>query len=558
MEAGPIDLQTLINAPKQYVIPVFQRYYSWKEKNWKTLWEDIEELSDPEIGGSTHFMGPLVFFALPQKFTGINHFQVIDGQQRLMTFALLFCAVRYMAHELEMTRLAEEIHNNFLIHEYAEKSDRFRIFPRQRDRDEFIRAVLNPTLDIDGQIGAALRYFVDRVRGFIAPDPKPRLQALVNLLKTRLEFVYIQLGNENPYEIFKSLNSTGIPLAQADLIRNFVFMHVDVDEQDRFDDDLWKPLEAHFEYKDGEKAGQLSATALTAFFRDYLMLYGRYIAQNAIFSNFEARYEADGSDPYELAKKLKYNAELYDIIRGRASHTSSRVTRSLQKLRALDSSTTYPVLLKLLHFNKEGSLSDDELSYAIDMLTGFILRRFVLGWSSRGYGPSFASSSRSLSKDPVANLRAFLTEKGYPTDDQFRKAFVNFRLYTSRYARSILEALERAIPNKERPDLSQTSIEHVMPRALSSEWRDYLGEDAQQVHNEWLHSPGNLTLSAYHGGYGNGLFERKRPMYKDSNIRLTKELAEYEHWGAEQIQARGQKLAELAAKIWIGPDGSAS
>jgi hypothetical protein len=358
------------------------------------------------------------------------------------------------------------------------------------------------------------------------------------------------LEHENAYNIFKSLNSTGVPLEAADLIRNFVFMHVRPDDQDEFDRDLWRPLEARF----SDSLGNFSGGAFSGFFRDFLMRDGRYVKPKATFETFEERYEATGFKPVDLAKELATFANYYEIICERKPDPSATVIKALAHLRALESSTTYPLLLNLFHRRAQGQLGDADLVEALNALSGFILRRFICGESSRGYGRTFVSACNALGVNAVGSLRGFLESKGWPDALVFASAFRTFNLYQRGYGRVILEALEAAHEHKEPADLSAAEIEHIMPQTLSDQWKKDLGAEAERIHSEWLHTPGNLTLSAYNQELWNNPFAEKRPQYAQSNIVMTRKLSELPKWGEEEIRSRGQVLADMAAKVWTGPD----
>jgi hypothetical protein len=555
MDAKAVDLRSLINAPKQFLIPVFQRYYSWKLENWQQLWDDIETLFDENGQPQSHFMGSLVFIpVLPIPIQGNPQYQVIDGQQRLMTLSLLLCALRYHARQFEQHSLEAELHRHYMVHEFGVGHEQYRIYPRLRDRNQFLLATDDPTAQIDGQVGEALSFFKESIGKFIAPDPPERLRNLFEYIKARLEFVYIQLDAENPYEIFKSLNSTGVPLSEADLIRNFVFMHIDVFEQDRFDDTHWRPLEAHFEYKSGDRIGELNVNLATRFFRDFLMQSGDYVRSDAVFATFEKRYK-DRFSPRQLAEKLKKNAEFYDILRGISPHPTASVEKSLAKVHKLDTSTAYPLLLVLLHLADEGKISNAELSQGIELIAGFVLRRYATSQSSRAYGRWFVIACRELKKQPLHNLDKYLREKGFPSDKQFQAGFATFPWYIRSYTNVILEALERHIPHKEAADLKNASIEHIMPHTLSDAWRTVLGPEAERIHEEWLHTIGNLTLSAYNPELQNHPFAVKREEYARSNIQLNRRLAKHEQWAETEIRERGLQLAAVASQIWRGSLG---
>lgn len=551
MDAKAINLQSLLNAPKQFLIPVFQRYYSWKQENWQQLWDDIEALFDQEQQ-LAHFMGSLVFIpVLPPPIDGNPQYQVIDGQQRLMTLTLLICAVRYHAAQHKQQALEAEIHRYYLIHEFRQGYEHYRVYPRQRDRDLFLSAIDTPSTEIEGQVGEALKFFIEHIALFIESDPPSRLRTLFDHLKSRLDFVYVQLDTENPYEIFKSLNSTGVPLSEADLIRNFVFMHVDVQEQNHFDDTYWRPFEAHFEYKSGEQIGELNVGLATRFFRDFLMKSGEYVRSNAVFATFESRYGSK-FDPVTLTKELTRNAEYYDVLRGIESHKSTAVSNSLNKLQKLDTSTVFPLLLALWQKAEESVMSEDELRTAIELLAGFILRRYATNQSSRAYGRWFVSACKDLKDKPLIHLNRYLQGKGFPNDKQFETGFATFPWYIRSYAYVILEALERSIPNKEPADLTNVSIEHIMPQTLTDEWLADLGSEAERVYEEWLHTIGNLTLSGYNPELRNYAFTVKRQLYDKSGIQLNRQLAKLEKWTEKQIKERGSQLARVASKMWIG------
>jgi len=549
MKAFNQTLQGTLQSPNQYVIPVFQRYYSWKKENWEKLWDDLTELYTPEQANRHHFMGSLVF--VPEKHypSLVPAYQVIDGQQRLITLSLLLCALRDVASSLRFNELAEEITVNYLVHHFKKGREHFRVFPRQRDRDLYLAAIEQKDT-AKGHLSVALSYFSDQVKTIPNASTEDGLRALFNILQTRLEFVHIVLDSENPYRIFKSLNSTGVDLSEADLIRNFVFMHVDIEYQDEFDEKLWKPMEKHFE----DSQGNLDGSRLSSFFRDFLMYKGKYISPDTTFDAFEQQYTGTSFEPEELAEELMHNAFFYDVVRGTQVHSSKEANLALAQLRGLESSTTYPLVLNLLHKVEDGVMSIQDLEHAFELLAGFIMRRLVCGESSRAYGRWFVSACTELGSSPLDGLWKFLNSKGYPSNARFKADFAGFNLYGSRYCLFILKTLEKAHSHKEPADLSQAQIEHVMPQKMSPIWITDLGSEAERIHSKWLHTIGNLTLSAYNPELSNKPFDDKRKWYATSNIVLTRSISEYEKWTETEIIERRQKLTELAAQVWIGPD----
>lgn len=548
------SIQTLgqiLYSPSQYVIPVFQRNYRWRQPQWEQLWESIEVIQSPDKKGN-HFMGFLVFVpGLPQPGQNTT-FHLIDGQQRLTTLSILLIALRNTAKEQGLDELAEEISQDYLIHRRKDGDGHYRLLPKQRDREEYLSLVDGGDETVDGMADAA-EYFADKAANFASDNPD-KLRDLFNVVCQRLEFMCATLETENAYSIFKSLNSTGVPLGASDLIRNFVFMHVNPTEHDKFDDASWTPLESRFENAEGG----LDEDRFSRFFRDFLMSSaGRYIGPKDTFPAFESRYAATGFSPLALTETLAQNAEYHEIIASKHEDMDSAVTHALLGLNALESSTTYPLILALFNARAAGVIQSDQLAAAIQMLRGFILRRFICSESSRGYGQLFVRAIVQLGDNPLQALEYYLQDRGWPEDERFQSTFAEFPMYGSVYAREVLEALERAPGHKEPADLSQTQIEHILPQTLSDGWRENLGTEADRIQATWQHRIGNLTLSAYNLPLWNHTFDIKRAVYAESNIGLTRTLATYSTWGELEISQRGQLLASRAVAIWRGPQAIA-
>lgn len=547
MKAIVSPLSELLSKQVQYVIPVFQRQYRWERPQWERLWSSILDFRDPARGGK-HFMGFLVAMqsgiALPGQ---ANRYFLIDGQQRLTTLTLLLVALRNVARSRGDEDFAGEIEDNYLIHSRKRDEQRYRILPKELDRDALL-AIIDSKPHQPGRMAEALSYFEVELQG-LEGDAGQTLPELFHIVCQRLEFMSAVLDGENAYNIFKSLNSTGVPLGQSDLIRNFVFMHVPPDAHDDFDRDAWSPLEAMF----ADAEGRLDEERFSRFFRDRLMADGQYVQPKDTFPTFEASHEGMSFDPVVLAKAITADAGYYQVITGNRQDVEVAVTVAMAALNELESSTTYPLLLALFRFRAAGRITGIELAHSLDLLRGFILRRLICGESSRGYGQMFV---RALAEDdgtPLATLEHYLLGRGWPHDALFQEAFALFPLYKSSYARHVLEMLERARGHKEQASLAQTQVEHVMPQTLTAAWNEALGDEAERVHAEWLHRPGNLTLSAYNQEVGNQPFAHKQARFHDSNVSLTRDIAKSDVWTEPQILERGRALAKQAVELWPGP-----
>lgn len=547
MNASEAQLQGILNSPNRYIVPVFQRYYSWEKENWEQLWEDIEALMEDtkENKEPTHFMGSLVFIPeqlLPNK---APTFQIIDGQQRMMTILILLCGLRNVAKLFGYEILATEINNTYIVHQYKQGVERYRVYPRHQDKEDFEFAVTGEK-EPENRVGEALSFFTKKILQEENLKSAEQLETFKQILVSGLEFVHITLGNENPYQIFKSLNSTGVNLEEGDLIRNYVFMHLKTAEQNEFDEKHWKPLEKKFADCEGNLDGKL----ISSFFRDFLMRNGKYVRKTETYKSFENEYVSGLFDPKTIVKELHKSADLYNIIQGQTIHTSQYVEESLGKLRELDSSTTYPLILKL--FLLELPLVD--IIKAIDWLSSFILRRFVCQESSRAYGKWFVAACEELREKPIENLRMFLLSKGFPSDTRFAEQFKMFNLYGSRYTKAILARIEQSCGHKEPVNLTTAEVEHIMPQLLNDDWKNELGSEFLRIHESLLHTIGNLTLTGYNPELSNKHFKYKKLEYANSHISLTKMIADYDEWNEETILSRGELLIERAKDIWKAPE----
>ena len=246
MQVGERKLKDLLHSGDQFIIPVFQREYVWRERDWERLWDDLCALEESD-GPPEHFMGSIVSVPSHENQPGQpSRYLVIDGQQRLITFTALLCALRDHAKSYGLDKLAAQVQKSYLIHEFGEGLARYKVLPRIRDRQQFFDLVDEKALVAKSRIREAYSYFFQKM-GALDGDAEASLRSMVNAVTARLSLVTITLQpDQNPFAIFATLNATGQKLEEADLIRNYVFMGVPLPEQDDFDAQQWIPFEARF------------------------------------------------------------------------------------------------------------------------------------------------------------------------------------------------------------------------------------------------------------------------------------------------------------------------
>jgi uncharacterized protein with ParB-like and HNH nuclease domain len=354
MDARARKVGEILHASDQYLIPFFQRNYSWVKANWDRLWNDLTTLIEDQ-SQSQHFLGPLVCTPTSHVPSRVAGYLLIDGQQRLTSLILLLTGLRDVAHSYNLTDISEEITEDYLIHKRKEGLERYKVIPRLGDRTVLVSLIEGKSTATfnDFQIIKAYKYFRRRVEQVLRGNSDKEgdvLKDWLTVITSRLALVVITIDQENPYEIFDSLNSTGLPLEEADLIRNHVFMRVPLEQQEQFNTEVWSKFEESF------PPGDDNAKSQTVFYRNYLMSYGVYVKLNQTFVEFRKQYQEKGLVPesqvHSMMEYLGYSRQIDQP--GRCSEPWLR--SELENLQLLDVNTAHPLLFALFQQYSTGRL----------------------------------------------------------------------------------------------------------------------------------------------------------------------------------------------------------
>jgi uncharacterized protein with ParB-like and HNH nuclease domain/predicted transport protein len=555
MKAIDRPFTKIINGTTQFVIPVFQRDYSWTEAECEQLWKDILQIaSDTTERG--HFLGSVVYVSTGDSSAGFTRWLLIDGQQRVTTLTLLLTALRDHIREIEWTGTEDgptvkRVEAYFLKNVQEEGSREHKLVLRRHDQ-----ATLNALLeglDLPAEASERIRDNYDFFREQLADaDPEEVYKGIGRLVVVD---VTLDRGTDDPQLIFESLNSTGMDLSQSDLIRNFILMRLPEREQTRLYETYWSKIESLF--RGSEKT-------FDAFVRDYIALRTQASKQekaDEIYFAFRRLFGAIGSEVENL------DGFLQDLLRFARYHAAFSIgadaaqalREPLARLRRLvDVPATLVMRLYDLH-DHNGTLSEAEFVKAIELIESYVFRRAICGEQTRGYWQTFANLAYRLDQDrPFESLTVGLARQRdnyrFPDDVEFRKAVEERDLYGLRVCTHLLDRLENH-GNKEPTDTSKFSIEHIMPQneKLSPEWRKMLGEEWREVQKDWLHRLGNLTLTGYNSTYSDRPFEEKKSIsggFAESSVRLNRFVREQPQWTADEMQCRGQQLAQQALQVW--------
>lgn len=541
MQASETKLQQIIEGTKQYVVPLFQRAYSWKKSEWQVLWNDIAELCSVD-NPRPHFMGSIVTMPTVSVPEGVSKYLLIDGQQRLTTSFILLCALRDKAQQSGELEVAAEIDNTILVNPYKKGLDYYKILPTQLDREAFRRLIEKEAHIENNAISECYVFFEKKIR-----QSQLEFQKIKRVICSNLSVVSVVLSNEDdPYLVFENLNAKGRPLTQADLIRNYFFMRIHVDSQEHVYEKYWLPMQ------------NLLDDSLTEFIRHYLTKSGVEVKQNEIY--FEIKERISKGDPLSYLQDLCVFAEYYARLLNPEREKKENIRKYLHRLNRLEVSTVYPFLLNCYDDWLKDRITEEELVSIFKIIENFILRRFICNIQTRGLNRIFALLYSQVSKDFnlvsdtfVERLKLALQSRDYPKDSEFKSRLTDVKLYgsnRSEKARLILESIEEYFKHKEQVSLDSLSIEHVMPQTLNHWWKEQLGEDWALTHELLIHSLGNLTLTAYNSELSNDDFLAKRTHFQNSHLELNKYFHDKNSWCREDIEERAAYLAEIALQIW--------
>ena len=553
-----IRLQQVLEGTKQYRVPLYQRTYSWTPKQLARLWSDIVDLSDARIedAHAKHFTGSLVL-STGGIGPGGAEFLVVDGQQRLTTLSVLIAAIRDHIEKADpdSPEKVARLHETYLSDRFKRGDDRLKLLPTQADRDAF-RGIVDRTVGDNLRSGVidAYRFFRARLIEADDPDDPHDIDRIASAVLDGLVFVAITANHDdNVYRIFESLNNTGMKLTQGDLLRNYIFMRLGHRGEEVYTS-VWLPMQT-----------LLSSADLEALFWMDMTWSHPEAKQGDIYALQEARMsrlpEAEIEPEVRRYARL---AHLLSQMRDPSRAAEPSVRESLNRLNAWGSAAADPLILRILHEAEEGA-SNDEVVRALAILESYLVRRLLINAPPSALSRILLRAADELQPDDLsASLHRYLSKgrKFYATDRQIAEAVLSRPFYYAgrpTQRKTLLAWLEKLEAGKEPASLEKATIEHVMPQTLTAAWHDSLSSDlgefasVEDLHEAYIHTLANLTLSGYNSELSNSPFETKRMLLAESNIALNRPIAENSRWGREQIVQRGTKLAAAVAGHWVAP-----
>ena len=584
MQGNAKSIYSVFTENSRFIVPIYQRPYSWRNEHCKQLWDDIVACATGKR--DKHFFGSTV------RVPDASGMIVIDGQQRITTISLLMLAIRaaLVSGEKTATRggsTKDWILNEFLLERcYPPRMDALKLLLVHGDADAYASLMENPKTAPDCNLRKNYEFFLGCVR-----EAKFSIDELLNGIE-KLTVIDISIDPaDNPQLVFESINSTGLDLTEGDKVRNFILMGLTNEQQAAYYEKYWKKIETlvRRDSEDTDSVGLFIRDALTAIRSEIPGLKVIYPE----FKRFYAESDAGKKGAESVLSLLLEYAESYELLLHPDRIPNKRVAFVMACINRQECLPAYPYLVELFRIWRQEKLTADQVAACLHIVDSFVLRRLICDLPTNSLNKIFTDLNKAISKmqedDPDTQipyeerlacvLKSRTGKARFPDDDEFRTGMVERHVYELRtknraYLLSRLEhGTSKTAPTNGVDDpVFQNiadkvySVEHVMPQTLNDQWRKALGENADEVQKKWLHRLGNLTLTAYNSDMGNGEFASKKgrslnELQKDNfgfsneahHLFLTEFISQQTQWTAAEIEKRAVMLANRAIDIWRYP-----
>ncbi|MEG2556343.1 MAG: DUF262 and DUF1524 domain-containing protein [Odoribacter sp.] len=555
MKATSANLLSIIKGPKQFIIPIYQRTYSWLLPQCNKLFNDILKISSNELMQG-HFIGSVVYFQESiHTVSDVPKLLVIDGQQRLTTVTLIIIALAEFIrnNDVEIDTTFTKLQNYYLLNADEDSELRYKLLLTKRDKETLINLIngIEPTEEHSLRLVENYKFFKSKIS-------KENIVDVYNgILRLFIVDVALEKDKDNPQLIFESMNSTGLDLSQADLIRNYILMGQDIKLQTELYERYWFPMEQSY--------GNEYSSRFNWFVRDYLSVQTGVIPTiGKVYENFKA-YVQSNKSPNTITGVVqdlfKYSGYYVNMVLRKERDLELR--KLFSNIMRLKVDVSYPFLLPVYNDYTDEVITIDEFKEIIALIENYVFRRAICGIPTNSLNKTFATLYKSIDKSQyLESLKAAFQLMGnykrFPNDTEFEREITSKDVYNFRSRNYLLHRLENH-NRKETVSTDDYTIEHIMPQnpKLSTKWQNMLGGNWQEVQKTYLHTLGNLTLTGYNSELSDNTFDIKKSMeggFNDSPLRLNRFMQKVDIWNEKTINERAKELATIAAKIWKAPN----
>jgi len=566
MKANEINLNRFLSqTDTQFVIPVYQRNYDWTLTQCKQLYRDILEVGNNKKT-SAHFIGSIVYIHDDvYSASSIRELTIIDGQQRLTTITLIYLALYHLAIKMENNSLKAKINETYLINKFASDEEKLKLRPTENN-DSALKYLLRS--DNSEEFNEYSR-LIENYNFFKSKITEENYEIIINGLN-KLMFVEISLDRhkDDPQKIFESLNSTGLELSQADLIRNYILMGLNRKAQNKIYSNYWEIIEKL------AKDNNANESKVSDFIRDYLTLKNKKIPnKNKVYQEFKEKYPITTVEELENnLKPIKRFVKHYSKLINPNLEEDNDIRLELNYIKNLEINVAYPFLLQVYDDFTNKLINKTVFIEILKLIQSFTWRRFIIGLPTNALNKIFMRLYEDIEKDDylISLQKSLLKKKGtqrFPRDAEVFNALKEKDVYNikSKNRTYFLEKLEN-YENIEYVNINENdkiTIEHIFPQNPDPKWKIELGEEQFNLMKEiYLNTIANLTLSGNNGSLGNKPFIEKRDMNIDgkeqgyiySRLWLNRFLAKQDKWDIETLEKRFELIKERFLKIWKFPN----
>lgn len=541
MKADSTSLLDLISIPNTiFDIPVYQRKYEWSQTQCEQLFSDLESLIEKQ--NNTHFLGTIVYIA-EQNIDGSYTKQVIDGQQRLTSCILLLKAISSLSDDLN---LKNKIEDQYLMNKYVSENNHYKLHSVESDYDNYLK-IMNGSLseeEFPSKMNLNYRYFLTRIENSNI-STNEYLDAL-----SRMSMIFIELENknsgENPQVIFESINSTGISLLPADLIRNFLLMGVDSSEQIELYEEYWSKIQTKF-----------TNDVITEFIRHYLICKtGKLTNKKDVYETYKYFFKSQKYNSRFALKELYEFSIFYKDLRD-VNFENKVVRKSIHNINAMERRAIYPYLLKLLKLRNQGKIDESQFGSICNVLDSYLYRTLICRAGSPINGVVTTLIKSDSDEQELATVERILLNKNFPKNTDFIDSLQKIDIHKKRnnLAKITLSMLEGNLTGKEI-DIEEIQIEKILPERPNNEWNISI-KDVDLVNEKLGNTLGNLTLTMDNIELEECDYKKKKAEYLKSDFLITRMISHgFSEWDRVSIEKRSRNLSEEAVKVWRIPDAN--
>lgn len=521
-----------------FKVPVYQRNYDWTNIQCEKLFQDIMKASE---NNHQHFMGTIVYIVENDGGSGLNEVLIIDGQQRITTIYILLKALYDAAKE--QSKAVEEEIEDVMFNRHTEEKYKVKLKPIKTDNEQLLLLIKNKVGDMDRSSNVYKNYVI--FRNLIADTLKNNAE-VVDILQgiKQLEVVEIILNKQQgdePQKIFESINSTGLELSLADLIRNYLLM--DDEKQNELYEDYWLEIENNVGYNN-----------LGDFVINYLNaeISGSVNRKNA-YRLFKEHCEDNALSHEDILKKMTRTSKYYGSFIGEVSCYSHDITKYLSIFNVIKQTTVLPLLFKIFDDYEADHIDEETLCKVLHYLVTYLIRtnaceitknmnKFMKSMYARVIGTNYDEYFEKF----VIFLNDTRANNRMPTDQEFEDALVFKPLYTKNICKYLLSVIENS--SKEHIDVNNLTIEHILPQKENAAvWKKEIGEDYSHVYEVYLHTLGNLTITGHNSELGTKAFAEKKKIIAENSkaIILNKDVVSAKCWNEKTIVNRAKRLSQI-------------